>query len=192
MKNKTNSDPQRKSRRRMLGQLGRGGAIAGAAAGLPSSWVKPVVDTVILPVHAECSLGCDVQLNIGAASVPAACSGSVFPPISLLVEVSQGCGDIELQSIDANLPGQATMESAEPAGAILATGSSFTININNYPSSSPFACQATEPGSITIQYNCTSFVGPARRATFDVLQAILEYAPEPIFDQNFGESETTT
>ena len=198
MKDSIDNASRLHARRKVLSRLGKGGVLAGAAAGTSPAWVKPVVDTVILPVHAECSLVCDVQLSVGAASVPAACSGSVFPQISLLIEVSQGCGDIFVETISPNLPGQASMESGVSPGSRLATGSSFTINIDNYPSSSPFACQATDAGSIMITYQCDGHEGQSQSFTIDVLRTILENAPEPepvpSLEPNLdqGESETTS
>lgn len=43
------------SRRRLLRALAQGGAALGTVALLPDRWTKPVVDTVIVPLHAQTS-----------------------------------------------------------------------------------------------------------------------------------------
>ncbi len=164
---------EKPARRRVLKRMGAGSAMVGMAVGMPSGWEKPLVDTVILPAHAACSVSCDVSLSLVDAMVPEACSGSVFPPVTLLIEVSGGCGDIELTSVSAELPAQASMVSEQEAGDVVSAGSSFPIYISNYPSSTPFACAATDPGSITIGYNCVGFEGPAQRFSVDLLAEML-------------------
>ncbi len=43
------------SRRNALKKLTGIGVISGATAALPNGWVKPVVDAVVLPAHADCT-----------------------------------------------------------------------------------------------------------------------------------------
>ncbi|MDZ7842753.1 MAG: twin-arginine translocation signal domain-containing protein [Gammaproteobacteria bacterium] len=43
------------SRRSALKRLGAGGVAAGAAAALPGAWTRPVVESVMLPAHAQTS-----------------------------------------------------------------------------------------------------------------------------------------
>lgn len=43
------------SRRGALKRLGAGGVAAGAAAALPAAWTRPVVESVVLPAHAQTS-----------------------------------------------------------------------------------------------------------------------------------------
>jgi hypothetical protein len=43
------------SRRRALRRLGAGGVAASAAAALPAAWTRPVVESVMLPAHAQTS-----------------------------------------------------------------------------------------------------------------------------------------
>ena len=60
MEEKTSNTPKQINRRKMLkGVLAAGGAIT-AAAFLDGKWLKPVVKTGILPVHAQASVE-DVQ-----------------------------------------------------------------------------------------------------------------------------------
>ena len=52
------SEQENESRRTLLKHLvAAGGAAIGAAATLPDTWVKPVVDAVIVPLHAQTSPG---------------------------------------------------------------------------------------------------------------------------------------
>lgn len=56
-----NSESPSFRRRRALKQLAAGGAVAGAvAATIPTRWTRPVVQSVVLPAHAQTSPG-DVQ-----------------------------------------------------------------------------------------------------------------------------------
>lgn len=52
-----NSDPETQSpaRRRLLRTLAGSGIAIGAAATLPQKWVRPVVDAVVVPLHAQTS-----------------------------------------------------------------------------------------------------------------------------------------
>lgn len=42
-------------RRGALKKLASGSILGGAAASMPNQWIKPVVDAVVLPAHAECT-----------------------------------------------------------------------------------------------------------------------------------------
>lgn len=53
------SETRSPSRRGTLKRLAAGGAVAGVAAAAPSRWTRPVVESVVLPVHAQTSAtGC--------------------------------------------------------------------------------------------------------------------------------------
>lgn len=53
------SETRSPSRRRTLKRLASGGAVAGVVAAAPSRWTRPVVESVVLPVHAQTSAtGC--------------------------------------------------------------------------------------------------------------------------------------
>jgi len=55
MKKKTDTpdaDTRDRSRRRLLQLLAVGGVLAGGKT-LPETWVKPVIDEVVLPAHAQ-------------------------------------------------------------------------------------------------------------------------------------------
>lgn len=76
-----------KSRRKLLTAMMTGGAVAGAA-GLPKKWTSPVVDSVLLPAHAQTSgdLSDPCQLNVevtgagDSAQVTVTVSGTVTGP----------------------------------------------------------------------------------------------------------------
>lgn len=59
MKKKKDHSEVPLSRRRLLKAIG-GGTVAGATL-LPGHWSKPIVDTVLLPAHAQTSGPCNVQ-----------------------------------------------------------------------------------------------------------------------------------
>jgi hypothetical protein len=52
------TDRQGRSRRDFVKKLAAGGAVAaGASQMIPKKWAKPVIDAVVIPVHAQSSLG---------------------------------------------------------------------------------------------------------------------------------------
>jgi len=55
------------SRRKLLKSIAAGGGAVVAGQTLPKSWSKPVVDSIVLPVHAETTpmMGCLLCLEIG-------------------------------------------------------------------------------------------------------------------------------
>jgi hypothetical protein len=60
------SEQDNESRRTLLKHLvAAGGAAIGAAATLPDTWVKPVVDAVIVPLHAQTSPGIINPIALG-------------------------------------------------------------------------------------------------------------------------------
>ena len=71
-KHETQKSPHSPGRRRILAALAAG---TGAAVLLPEKWVKPVVDKVITPAHAQATVAC---------SAPAGCynyTGPFSPPL---------------------------------------------------------------------------------------------------------------
>jgi hypothetical protein len=72
------------SRRKVLKSIARGGGAVAAAKALPERWLKPVVESVLLPAHAQTS-GC-------ASGITASSSGSVnsFSRIVVIVDVETG------------------------------------------------------------------------------------------------------
>jgi hypothetical protein len=59
-------EQEHESRRTLLKHLvAAGGSAIGAAAVLPDKWVKPVVDAVIVPLHAQTSPGIINPVTLG-------------------------------------------------------------------------------------------------------------------------------
>lgn len=62
----------------------------GVLAMMPDNWVKPVVDVVILPAHAMCSVGCpDVAVRVHDLDAAPAGGGDA----SFLIEISSNACD---------------------------------------------------------------------------------------------------
>ena len=57
----SNKTQNQQDRRKLLGLIGITGVAAGA---LPASWVAPVIDTVVLPAHAQTSI-CMADSTVG-------------------------------------------------------------------------------------------------------------------------------
>ncbi len=161
-------------RRSLLKKVAVSGAVTGVAASMPNEWIKPVVDAVIIPAHAMCSADCSMSFTIDARDIPVACSGTSFPPIVLNGSIA-GCGPATIESLSSSLPGSASYTASISKGSKVSPGDTFTITVLAYPSSSPFACTAVEPGNITIDYSCDdTATAPASSATIDVLGEILK------------------
>jgi hypothetical protein len=109
----SNVTPHRDERRRLLAKLMVGGA---AATALPVQWSKPVVDTVLLPVHAQTSPATRVRTISGGGGVSSQ-SGSLAPSRSFarnLVDYiiptaravgafSAYCVEIDVEEIDGEV-----------------------------------------------------------------------------------------
>jgi len=84
--NKTNSkQTDRNSRRRLLGAL----TVGAASAKLPDLWVKPVVESALLPAHAVAS---NVVLRSGGGS-GAIVSGGIFRLLDGVVPTAHAVGN---------------------------------------------------------------------------------------------------
>lgn len=53
MNNQSTEERQNKPRRRLLAALATGGGVCMSGSLLPSRWTEPLVDAVVLPVHAQ-------------------------------------------------------------------------------------------------------------------------------------------
>lgn len=107
------SEQEDESRRTLLKHLvAAGGAAIGAAATLPETWVKPVVDAVIVPLHAQTSPGIINPITLAGIwsgswnDTVQATSGSA----SMTVTVDANAGTFAL-SLDLNGP---VLASADP------------------------------------------------------------------------------
>lgn len=66
-------------RRSVLKRIAAGGATAGAAAAMPSAWTRPVVESIVLPAHAQLSAaGCTAAE--GCYAFDGLFSGTLFWP----------------------------------------------------------------------------------------------------------------
>lgn len=54
--NSRNNSTHSKYRRDALKIITGGGVLSGTIVSMPNQWVKPIVDAVVLPAHAECSV----------------------------------------------------------------------------------------------------------------------------------------
>ncbi len=172
MNNEGKNKSVKDQRRALLKGLSSGAVASAAVTSVPTSWVKPVVNAVVLPAHAM-TTSCVSLLEQMSASVPAACSGGLFPEISIEVQVTTASSTVEITDITVTLPGQATMSGVN-VGDVFTQGDTFLVAINNYPSVDQFACLATDPGNIEIEYNCERFAGAAQILNIDVLKTILD------------------
>jgi len=72
-----NMSNKQSQRRRLVRSLAAGGGALSATALLPNSWTKPVVNTVILPAHAQLS-GLPQSMTFAFANLAPSASGAVF------------------------------------------------------------------------------------------------------------------
>lgn len=170
MKSRTTIDSKQSNKRTTLKKLFTGSAlVVGGGVVLPSAWVKPVVNTVLLPAHAVCSISCDTTLSLGSKSVPTFCSGVSLPVARFAIEVSAGCGGIVINGIDSVLPTGASVVSTVSIGASVAPGGAFTLEVHGYPIDSAATCNAVGAGSTAISYYCDGLPGEVKSLSIDVL-----------------------
>ena len=108
------TEQEKDSRRRLLKHLASaGGAAIGVAAILPEKWVKPVVDAVVVPLHAQTSPGIINPVALAGTwsgswnDTVQATSGSA----TMTVTVNAGAGTFAI-SLDLNGP---VLSSTDPA-----------------------------------------------------------------------------
>ena len=138
-KSEARDTPQSSSRRRLLTALAAG---TGAAVLLPEKWVKPVVDKVLTPVHAQATVACSAPAGCytgRAADEPSApesdfiWTGGQGPDSITLFEPGSGC--------ETPRPGSPTFtlvvaSSAAEASRLLA-GIPVLVTITSGPSLPP-------------------------------------------------------
>ena len=123
--------PHSSSRRRILTALAAG---TGAAVLLPEKWVKPVVDKVLTPIHAQATVACFAPAGC-YTGVPADNPSS--PPRSFqwpggqgpetLLQLEPGCGDRvpdtdEITLVVASSAAEASSLLGGPAVPVIITG----------------------------------------------------------------------
>ena len=152
-KSESRDTPQSSSRRRILTALAAG---TGATVLLPEKWVKPVVDKVITPVHAQATVACSAPAGCYTgrlASEPAADEGgfqwpggqgpetlTFFVPDSncstpLVGEFSTGTLVVASSTAEASrlLPSGTAGQIAITEGPSLPAGCSFYIDLSILP-----------------------------------------------------------
>ena len=89
MNNKKSSE----SRRKLLKSIAAGSGVIVAGKSLPESWSRPVVDSVLLPVHALTSGN---TLEQAGCSAPAGCYGMEL--LEAFISWPGGAGPVELST----------------------------------------------------------------------------------------------
>ena len=135
-------------------------ALAGAAAAvLPSQWKKPVLNSIVLPAHAQSSPICP-ELSVlngtfGPGSAPGTC-GLNFQFVS--ADASQGLDIISV--VNTTPVGTDTVTYAGgTAGSVTATAG-LTVAWVGQAVGAPFACASDAPVPVneitfTVTYNCS-------------------------------------
>ena len=156
MEEKTSNTPKQINRRKMLkGVLAAGGAIT-AAAFLDGKWLKPVVKTGILPVHAQASICEDYTItpifdyfinegtafNLGASVLPDPGDGTIL-----------GYTIIDTFNITLTLV---------PAGS--ATSGTLVGGVTSFPGHYEFSVTGPNP-TVTIEWDIG---GCVQTAAYDV------------------------
>ncbi len=137
--------PHSSSRRRILTALAAG---TGAAVLLPEKWVKPVVDKVMTPAHAQATVAC---------SAPAGCYNTLDPaggPVSFFWEGGQGPVPVDVLS-GSGCEGEPTgivilvvvAASEAEASSLLGTGTVRLATITSGPSL-PAGCNFYDGGEV--------------------------------------------
>jgi len=127
------------NRRKLLKSLAAGSGAIIAGKSLPDNWIKPVVDSVMLPAHGQTSFVCCAGVF---------CDLSFQAPIGGVAQVNSDCTIImEGGSISGNWSG---------SGTVAADGSfSFTVNFS--PSGSQTVTGTVTAGCTRISGSMTGF-----------------------------------
>ena len=134
MKNKKSN----KSRRKLLKSLAAGSSAIVVSKSLPGSWSKPVVDSVILPAHAQTTGCCDIAGTY--------CWSDQYSSLEITVNAD---GSI-MAAYTRNQPDQDPVSNNTPS-SVTCAGGSFNIpnqGDGNDPLSGTIVC-----GSDTIELN---------------------------------------
>ena len=142
------------SRRKLLKSIAAGSGAIVAGKSLPESWKRPVVDSVMLPAHAQTSppsppsptFSCSV---VGQASIDVT-SGTVAGPIFYVV-TNTGTGPLTGGNVNVTRSSTNVTFGSNVIGSIpdpLAPGDSFQISLTNI--AIPSTCPTTE--TITVEF----------------------------------------
>lgn len=147
-------------------------ALSGAALSvLPSTWTKPVVNSVLLPAHAQTSVCASVIFGNATSSVG---SGGAVCGLSFELLSGDAAASIDIISITNTAPvsPDAVTYPSGTSGSVTAT-SGLSVNWVGAAIGAPFTCSpldAINEITFTVTYNCASDP-TVQTATFS-LQAI--------------------
>jgi hypothetical protein len=151
------------ARRSALKKITLGTVTTGAVASMPNAWVKPVVDAIILPAHATCTVpGCfDVTLRLFEfdADVPGSGNNGSFK-IELMSDAPELCEAVTIDSAVVtfgSLVGTTTGQ--------IYTGMPLIFAWTGQVVGPPVA--PAQPTVLTVNWTCAS--GETRSATFDLV-----------------------
>lgn len=93
-------------RRKVLKSIVAGTGAAATAAHLPESWTRPVVSSVMLPVHAQTSLPPPpIAIEfVAGCPITAVCTGGVDPAEEYIPIVNQSGSDLTLVNVELSNP----------------------------------------------------------------------------------------
>ncbi|MDH3690876.1 MAG: hypothetical protein OEU36_15625 [Gammaproteobacteria bacterium] len=132
----TNTTDQ--GRRRLLALLSTSGGVAATTKSLPDQWVKPIVNSVLLPTHAQTSPASPPALTISCVGIDNP-SGTPIPE---------------------NVPvGQFTMTVTPNPGAVMVNGTIFcdgAVQTGPFPLSLDVNGQFTSPSGSPSSFSCFS------------------------------------
>lgn len=146
-------------------------ALSGAALSvLPSSWTKPVVNSVLLPVHAATTAACPA-LVFGAATSTAG-SGTICD-VSFQFLSADPAVPLNVISISNTPPaGTDTVTYAGGTSGSVTATSGLAVNWVGQAAGAPIACDAPVPLAditFTVTYNCESDA-TEQTVTFSLLE----------------------
>jgi hypothetical protein len=100
-------DKHSRARRRLLKALAAGGGAVAATQVVPARWVKPIVDTVVVPAHAQASgPSMLVQLSVRDDGAPETFNASGVADSALLAADNDLLVDGQATLINPPVPGQ--------------------------------------------------------------------------------------
>lgn len=149
----TQPEPSPERRRDSLRKLLAGGGIVIGAESLPGSWSRPLIDSVVLPAHAQTSLAdpCSLDITETSSGVDVIVNGFVSPPtggveVEILVELLSGGSVVDSDTTTATTDsnGQYTSPSVALTGA--GTDVRATTSLNGADEA---VCQQPLSGSTT-------------------------------------------
>ncbi|GMR05650.1 MAG: hypothetical protein BMS9Abin25_0225 [Gammaproteobacteria bacterium] len=140
------------SRRKLLKFLAAGSGVVVAGKQLPESWSRPVVDSVLLPVHAQtsCSTTFAGTYDGNATTLLNRCNGAVNEPRTPPLTVIIGADCSVSVSVTGNRPLTGT-------GTII--GNTFSVAVSRTEDCAAPAGRNDATGTVTGTVNATQITG---------------------------------